>query len=813
MKLLILFWITFVAASAQLAAADTLTARIVDRVTGQPIERARASADDASAAAVTDERGYFSLHLPDGSAQWIDVTAAGYESLRLAAADITDTIELVPVSRYEHTVTVTETRAVEGQSPVAFTNITREEVAQQYWAQDVPMLLALTPSAYAYSDAGNGVGYSYLKLRGFDQRRIAVTINGVPWNDPESHEVFWIDLPDLAESVQDIQIQRGAGASLYGGNPIGGSVNLETLHLPSEPSLTLTTGLGSYDTEKFSAAFQSGHTDNGYAFYGRYSSIKTDGYRDQSWSNLWSYFVSAERFGQKTSTRLNIYGGPEESHLAYKGLPKSYLDGEASGDADRDRRVNPILWDGEIDHFYQPHYELLHDWQALPRLSVRNTLYVIRGNGYYDQFRENREYYEYNLPPVDWPDGSVIDTTDLVRRRTVNENRWGWVPRFVWDLPTVTVTSGLAFSEHQARHQGVVRWAQILPPGIEPNHPYYDYQVTKRSISLFAQAQWQIAAKLRAEAGAVYASHRSRLSEDKMKGVDFQVHFDWFVPRIGVKYDITRHVSAFANVSQSKREPVLKDIYDPQDPWSAPAFREVDIDRGVYRGLLLAPESVTDYEVGTAWSSRRTAVSVGAYWMDFDNEIVYAGQLDDNGVPINGNAARSDHRGLELEAAAKLWPGGSVSVNASVSDDKFRAYEEYDWEGNMADYSGNRIAGFPGYMAQILLAQEWRGFTFFAHQRWIGRQYVDNTEDERKVPERRAEPGYISKTVEPYAVLDTGLSWDVPRPIFSAAVTLSFRINNALDSVYETSGYVDGGEPLWIPAAGRNVYGSVSIRY
>src|SRR5689334_20767243 len=278
---------------AQNAMTRSLHGRVLDARTGEPIPEARVRVLAPHVAeTVTDRSGLFDLDLV---AQPVEVEASrqGYLALRMTvgATDTTATLSLEPRPIPVASVDVTTTRATERGSAVAFTDLDRRAVQDKYWAQDVPMLLAETPGVYSYSDAGNGIGYSYVKIRGFPQRRVAVTINGIPLNDPETHEVYWVDHPDLLSSAQNLQVQRGVGSALYGASAVGGAVNLETLTIPTERRVSLEAGGGSYDTKRLSMQYESGLLDNRYALAGRYSVIESQGYREMSWSRLWSYYV------------------------------------------------------------------------------------------------------------------------------------------------------------------------------------------------------------------------------------------------------------------------------------------------------------------------------------------------------------------------------------------------------------------------------------------------------------------------------------------------------------------------------------------
>jgi iron complex outermembrane receptor protein len=364
---------------------------------------------------------------------------------------------------------------------VAKTVLKRDELQQLNWGQDTPMALASLPGAYSYSDAGNGIGYSYLTIRGFPQRRISVLINGVPLNDPESHEVYWIDHPDLLSSTSEVQLQRGVGSAIYGAASLGGSVNLDTAPFGSTQRTSATLAYGSYDTWRTVLELDSGNLGAGWNLYGRYSRIETDGYRDQSWSKLWSYAFAARKVAGNHSIRLNLYGGPEQTHLAYLGVPLDNLDGLVTGDRDKDRRFNPLTYPNEADHFFEPHYELIHSWSPRPSLAVSQTLFYFDGSGYYDEQRslqaladyrlgswstydptlfgaDSLSYYENNGATLtrDAQGRVTVTNFDAVRRRWVANRHYGWVPRARVEHDRGVLTVGGELRFHDGHHIGTV---------------------------------------------------------------------------------------------------------------------------------------------------------------------------------------------------------------------------------------------------------------------------------------------------------------------------------------------------------------------
>ena len=353
--------------------------------------------------------------------------------------------------------------AVAGQAPGAFTDVSRATIVRDHVGQDLPMLLgANVPGTYAYSDAGNGIGYSYLKIRGFGQRRIGVTINGIPLNDPESREVYWIDHPDLAVSAQSIQVQRGVGSSVYGTTALGGSVDVETIPFRNDREFVLEAGGGSFDTRRFSLQAASGLLDGTWSLNTRLSRILTDGYREQSGSDLWSYFAGVTRVGKSAVTRLNLYGGPEQTHLSYLGVPRPYLDGAVTGDADQDRRFNPLTYAGRARPLLRAALRAAARLEGLADASrCRTRCSTSRARATTTSSARSATSRDYGYPD------SIV--TDIVRRRNVKNLQVGWVPRARWAPGGAwSFEGGLDLRYHEGEHWGELLWAATQPPAATP---------------------------------------------------------------------------------------------------------------------------------------------------------------------------------------------------------------------------------------------------------------------------------------------------------------------------------------------------------
>ncbi|MBI4365151.1 MAG: TonB-dependent receptor [Candidatus Latescibacteria bacterium] len=840
------FSVLALSAPALAAPGLPLRGRVVDAQTAQPIADALVRIVTPPRETATDRDGAFSFADVDEGTRRIQVSRLGYalsdQTVEVHAATEALLFRLEPRAIPSPVVEVTTTRASERGSAVAFTELDRSAIQDRYWAQDVPMLLAETPSVYAYSDAGNGVGYSYIKIRGFPQRRVAVTINGIPLNDPESHEVYWVDHPDLVSSAGSLQVQRGVGSALHGASAVGGSVNLETVAVPMERALTIQTGVGSYDSRRFSVDYRSGLLDGAYSVSGRYSRILSQGYRELSWSRLWSYYVSAARLDPWITTRLNLYGGPEQLHLAFYGVDRSFLDGGITGDPKEDRRLNPLNWRNETDNFFEPHSELIQDVKLSDRTSLSSSIFYFPGKGYYDDFPygpqtfASRRLADFevdsdSLYPVSYyavdstgapavqPNGRFLVTgSDMTQRLWVRNRHYGWIPRARFAHAKGDLTIGAEWREHDGRHWGELTWAQALPPGALPNHVFYDYTGRVRALSAFAQEAYSPRPDLKLTGSLQWRQTRYAIGKDRYQGYDFHLTYAFLNPRIGVNWNATDRWNVFANYAHTRTEPILSEIYRADDPSAVPLFRVVDVANHVYLDPLIEPERLDDYEAGIGYRAGRTSLKLTGFRLDFRNEIVPNGQIDRLGNPITGNAARSVHEGLEIEGGWTHRSGLEISGNLSLSRNRFRDYREFVDSSTVNDYSGNAITGFPSRLANVTLGFRRGGARAQLTLHEVGRQYLDNSEDNRKSPALRAVPGYQKKLIEEHAVLDGLLAFDLAaitgtRPLDARKILIEIRGMNLTGLRYETSGYVYAEVPYFYPAATRNVFVSLKAEF
>jgi len=798
-------------------ASVPVSGKICDSQTGIPLAGANILIEELNTGTTSDNQGHFRINLQPGKYTF----SASYIGYRIRKKAVTVSGEsfvldfnLTPQVLEGQKVIVSATRAKERETPVVFTDLSRQELAAKHPTQEIPMLLTEIPGIYSYSDAGNGLGYSYLKIRGFDQTRVAVMLNGIPLNDPEDHQVYWVDMPDFLASVQDIQIQRGVGASVYGSSSFGGTVNLITNELNSAQRISLNSGFGSYDTRKISLSFNSGLIDNRYAVAGRFSKILSDGYRENSDVDLWAYFLSASRYGLHTTTKINFYGGPELTHAAWEASPESELK--------KNHRHNPIKFLNTIDSFHQPHYELLHEWEINPKLTLANTLFYIHGKGYYEGLKTDARLLDFGYQPFYLADSNLISRTDLVRQKWVEKDQIGWIVRLDWEHTRGTLSVGMDVYDFRSDHWGLVTWAAQLPPASVAGNPYHRYSGKKQQGTFYIHEIYRFAPKWSLMLDGNIQMQQYAFAQQEVgnfQGVRrhaYDVSYLFLNPRLGINYNLSDKLNLFATGAMAHREPADTDLFNiwqgPDDLNALPLFKKWEliyktngqVDYIKWEDPLVKPEELLDYELGFGYRNHWLELKGNLYWMNFRNEIVPYSQVDDDGFPIKGNADRTVHRGFETAIILSLPAGLSLTGNLSASQNYFARFQQYqemydaDWNfiGSRAvDFSNKTITGFPGLMANAKIGYQ-RGPILLALQaQHVGKQYLDNTENE-------------SRVISAHSLLHFQAALQLPQVWGFPAFRVSLFVNNMLDKSYETAGYYDSwaGENYYWPGAGRNFF-------
>lgn len=751
-------------------------------------------------------------------------------------------------------VTVTSTRADAATSPVPFSEITRAELKDRYTAQDVPALIADLPSAFFYSDNGNGIGYSYLKMRGFDQRRIAVMINGIPQNDPEDHNVYWIDVPDAASNMQSIQVQRGAGLINYGAAAIGGSINLTTTNFTDSRFIRVSSGIGYQQfgansttilapiTSKFGLEVSSGLTGK-YAFYGRLSRINSDGYRANSWAELNSYFLSAARFDEDVTTQINVFGGPIADGLAYNGLPKQYITDlnlrRSNFNAfDYDSTGTNLAYTStrraqEIENFTQPHYEMLNDWFISENLTLKSALFYYTGTGFFDYDASWADAATLRMTPEYGFRDSIIPGNTLIRGAVENRHG-GWIPRLVWNHQDGELTIGAEFRLHSSYHYGKVQFAENLPAGVSPDFHIYDYDGGRSIFSVFGQEQYRISDNTRLNIEAQLVQHTYTISNEKAGGKYtqyrttgglisgdgdlFTVKYLFLNPRVGVLHTLSDAINIYGSIAITSREPRMRNIYAAEDAYfgAQPLFTLTKDTLYDFTQTLVQPERMTDIEAGGRYKSSDGNYAFGAnfFLMEFSNELVKSGRLDIFGNPVDGNAPRSRHYGVEFDGNALLADMKDagrldMSGNISYSQNRFVEYDYYLSSTDKIALTDNPIAGFPDFLANLRLSYRAGGLNASVLFKYVGAFYSDNFGD--KLNEYRANfPGitsYADNKADAYSIVNIDLAYEFTSVFSLETLRLHAHCTNVLNALYAAN--AEGKE--FYPAAERGFYFGIDL--
>jgi iron complex outermembrane recepter protein len=720
-------------------------------------------------------------------------------------------------------VTILATHASERISPVTFTNLKSSDIRQQYSSQDVPVLLSGLPSITFYSENGNGTGgYSYITLRGFDQQRLSVMVNGVPQNDPEDFSVYWIDFPDLLGSTINIQVQRGAGSAFYGPPAIGGSVNLLAVPFQPKPSFILDNSLGFQEygatntvvlsTRKYSATFNSGLVDNRYMFYGRLGKLSTDGYRDKSWDEINSYFFGAERLDETMTTRIHIYGGPLSDGLVYNGIPKFY-----NNDV-RLRRSNFNYFElnssqdtvtyasnrrpQESEQFSQPHFELLHEWKLFPKVTLHNTFFYIQGDGYYDYDGSGLDTSSLHMGSA-YGFPTSQDPSNILVRAFVGNKQWGWLPRLEINHDNGVLTVGAELRFHHSLHWGKIAYAENLPLKYDPDYRFYEYQGGKNILSVYGHELYTLnnTMTVMTDLQAVY--NRYSLSNEKFLNNSFSTPYFFLNPRIGLNVNIDESINTFINLAYTSREPRLKDLYKAEESiWGSTPQFEADTAGGVvkydFNKPLAKPEHLFDLELGGVYRHGQTMASLNFFWMEFQDELIKSGTVDIFGEPVMGNADRTRHIGVEVQGQTDLASGWSVSGNATFSYNRLIRYSVVDGVRNgtvgRTSLDGNPIAGSPDVMGNLRLSYSLNDLNAAVDAKYVGEFYTDNTKN-------------ILFKNDAYTVINAAVSY---RFTFGSGVYLTLRCEarNLFNAFYTMSG--EGSE--FFPAAERNYIVGMSLQ-
>lgn len=800
--------------------AQTIEGRVTDASTGDPLESATVLETGTTNGTSTESDGTFELELTTDVNE-ITVSFVGYTTETVVISNADEFIEVALDERVimSGEVFVNALR-VDESTPIAYSNISREEIETKNLGQDIPMLVQSSPSVVSTSDAGAGIGYTGIRIRGVDPGRINVTLNGIPLNDAESHGVFWVNMPDLASSTQNIQIQRGVGTSTQGAGAFGATMNLQTALMRPEAYGTITTGMGSYGTRKANVHLGSGIMDNGWQFEGRLSKIISDGYIDRARSDLRSFYLSGSHHGDRSLLKADVFSGKEVTYQAWNGVPEPILEddpqqlesyinnlflGEEEAEHWREnlgnRQFNQFSYDDQTDNYQQDHYQLHYSYRLTDIWTANVSLHYTRGRGYYEEYRRDDNLGTYNIQAVEIGE-ETVESSDLVRRRWLDNHFYGGVFSTEWKRPENWIlTIGGGYNEYDGDHFGEVIWARFAGDS-DLGDRYYNNNGFKTDFNIYGKLNYYLTPDFNAFAdlqyrtvGYEFLGLRIDDQTGEVNDVTQSDRIDFFNPKFGVVYRPDVGHRMFASLSVGGKEPT-RDEYVESSPVSRPD-----------------PERLYDYELGYEGTFERFRAGVNLYYMKYKDQLILTGAVNDVGGYIRENVPDSYRAGIELEIGARIVNDLEWNGNATFSQNKIDEYQrfldDFDQGGQQSEtYSDVDIAFSPSTIANSILSYSPESFTAEWIFKYVSRQYLDNTQNE-------------ARSIDPYVVNDLHFSYELDNLGFVRGVTASLQINNVLDEKYVSNGYtfgwVTGGEEqffnYYYPQAGRNILANVKVRF
>ena len=794
-----------------------LTGSVRDAQSNQSLTGATIRLHGTNQITIADEFGRFGFYKLRPGDYEVIVKFLGYaeksEKLNLTA-DAEVNITLHETAILTDAVIISATRATD-KSPTTYSSLNKEKIQQQNFGQDLPFLLNWTPSVVTTSDAGTGIGYTGIRIRGSDATRVNVTINGIPYNDSESLGTFWVDVPDIASSSQSIQIQRGVGTSTNGAGAFGGTINLQTNGRNDDAYAETINSFGSFNTRRHTLAFGTGLLNDHWSIDGRVSKIKSDGFIDRASADLQSYYFSAGFHTNKTMLKAILFGGKERTYQSWWGVPESKLknDNEAMLITamnegwneeqtnnllnSNSRTFNPYQYKNQVDDYRQDHYQLHFSHLLSSALTFNTALHYTPGKGYYEEYRYDDDFTDYGLSPVTIGD-SVIESSDLVRRRWLDNDFYGMTYSVNFDKNDWNIVLGGAWNRYDGDHFGEIIWSEVTT--VPNEYRYYFNNGDKRDFNTYLKTNYQISADLNAYVDLQFRriNYAAWGMENKLNQLNINKEFTFFNPKAGLTFSIADNHQTYASFSIGNREPVRDDFVD--NPASTPKH-----------------ETLRNLEVGYRGKGRRHTIQVNYYLMDYQNQLVLTGKLNDVGAAVRTNVDRSYRTGLEIEGLFKPSRKFQWNANITLSQNKIRKFTEvlYDYGVNFDEYNtvertfGNTDISFsPNIIAGSALSYfAFKGTEITWLTKYVGKQYLDNTSNN-------------NRSLDPYFINDLRISYRL-NPSFIREISISLLVNNIFSEKYESNGYtwgyLGGGaeyrENYFFPQAGRNFMGMVAFKF
>lgn len=662
---------------------------------------------------------------------------------------------------------------VTSKTPVSFSNLSKKEIQNRNLGQDIPILMNYMPSVVTTSDAGNGVGYTGIRVRGSDATRVNVTINGIPYNDSESHGTFWVNMPDFASSLQSVQLQRGVGTSTNGSGAFGASLNMLTDSYSEKASGEISNSFGSFNTRKNTVKFSTGLLNDHFEIAGRVSNLQSDGYIDRASSDLKSYFLQGTYVGKTTLIKALAFGGNEKTYQSWNGI-----DGETlltnrtfnSAGIYTDELGQTRFYDNETDNYQQDHYQLHWNEKLATNWNTNLAFHYTKGKGYYENYKEDADFNDYGLTPISI-NGRTINTTDLIRQKWLDNDFYGTTFSANYQSDKLDFIFGGSYNKYEGDHFGKVIWARFASQS-EQGDRYYDDTATKTEATAFAKANYQVDEKW------------SLFGDLQIRNVHYQANayetglvndtFSFFNPKAGLNYTFNSKNNLYFSYARANREPNRTD----------------------YESGNIKPEKLNDFELGWRYLSDKIQWNTNLYYMAYQDQLILTGTLDDVGNPIRSNSEKSYRFGLEMDANIEISKEISLRPNLTLSSNKNvdLAVNGHYFGTKDISYSPSVIAG------NSLIYKPTESLQIIWLQKYVGQQYMNNIE-------------LAEAKLADYFINDLNISYEIkPKSVFKSIIFKGL-VNNILDKKYISNGYMWDIYPYYYPQAGTNILTGITLKF
>ena len=673
-------------------------------------------------------------------------------------------------------------------SPISFSNVTKKDISSRNLGQDLPILLNYLPSVVSTSDAGAGIGYTGIRIRGVSPQSTNITINGIPFNDAESHGTYWVNLPDFSSSVENLQVQRGIGTSTNGSGAFGASINILTDAVSDIAFATISSSIGSYNTFKNTIKFSTGLINN-FELSGRLSKINSDGYVDRAFSDLKSYFIQGSYSDENTLIKALTFGGHERGYQAWFGVTSDQIK--------ENRRQNPYTYENEIDNYKQDHFQFHWNEKLNSSWSTNLGLNYTDGRGYYEQYREDDSIDGYSgiLSSDLDSNGNELGTTDLIRRRWLDNDFYVLNASVDYNSKNLNLNFNSFYSSYSGDHYGEIIWARTFSQNGKIRDRYYEGNGNKKDFSVFSKASFNLGEKTE-----IYTDLQFRKVNYKTSGITSDLvnmildkEYNFFNPKFGASFKFKPNSMLYFSYARANREPSRSDYES---------------------NLSIKPEELNDLELGWRFRNEKIKLNINSYYMLYSNQLVLTGELDDVGTPIRTNSGNSYRLGIEIDNFLKLSEKTSFQTNLTLSSNKNKEIIS-KVNGEIYNYGKTNISFSPNLIASNIFSYMPNEFTTLSLlSKYVGDQYMSNNDSKNSM-------------LESYFINDLNFTYQIKTNKLFDSIIFSALINNLFDIEYISNGYYYTYDDTWsnpgevitldgagyYPQATRNFLFGVSLKF